>query len=296
MVHGHSPAPIPAVVSGLDSDFPMTHTIPHSFVQGLEQMIGCNLSGFLGSDFLTQRPVRICHHQGLLQFDDRPSGDPDFILHMPRPWEVEIELEGKTLSAFIDTGSMFTFRWDVRSTGGGTTWKIPTAFGGASLHIFPSTKVSTNGQAMGRVITGHIEGVPQPPFDVMLGANFLCQFDCYFDFQNRELLLFKKPIAPNDCNGIDSDRMSCGFQFKFRTRSNALEMVVSNHTHPNVPVPVGTVFSIPGVHTDSSHTNAIFNALYPKEGHRIEIQTAKGPLEIPTQPFCFGTHNIQNLR
>ena len=295
-VTGKTRSAIPSDFSGLPSDYPILNSMPHQFVQGLETMMGCTFHGFLGADFLTQRPIRICHQQRIMNFDDRPSGEPNFILNMPRPWAVEIQIDGRTLSAFIDTGSMFTFRWDIRSNGGGTTWVIPTAFGDAQLHIFPTTGISTNGQFLANVVTGHIEGVPKPPFDVILGANFLCQFDCYFDFANRQLLLFKQHFESEAVHGIDSDRMSCGFQFQFRTGKNELELFVSNHTHPNVLIPIGTSFSIPGLPTNSDHTDAIFNTLYPKEKTHIVIETSDGLQEIPTHPFCFGTHNIHQLR
>ena len=284
---------IPAEYMVQKQPMPLGHPPRGINISDLERLSGVKLAGFLGNQFLSQANLRFDLSNNYLGFEPQiPDWTPDFVLPL-QGWVTELECkdggnDGQQ-SWFIDTGSYLSFRWHNNARlhpDWSPNWKLPTFMGDARFDFYPHCPIFHNHNLLTEVTTALIHA-PGPHYAGMLGANFLVQFDCYFDFSSKQLRLKKNHRDVQVWENPSTSYQSCGFQFEFVWKDNKRQLRIAHHLVQNTHIPpVGTIFSIPNLDlTDMFCAYKVWEYLFPTHRNPISIQVADQIIELPTHPL-----------
>lgn len=268
------------------------HQQPPAVVHSLERLGGGTLSGFLGTSYIQTTSVRLCLAKNHLAFNDEPTWEPDFILPL-RGWMVEIACDdggndGQS-TWFIDTGSFLSYRWHDNPRPShlcSPNWSFPSFQGNIRFDLYPNCTISHNNIKLATVTTARNFAL-NPGVAGMLGANFLVQFDAYFNRKTQELWL--KNLHPSSLEVWENpsvEHKTPGFQFYcvLNEKTNHHKLSVSHHTHTHATLPVGTEFTLPNLDsTDPLFVNTAWKYLYSTEGTDVTVLVNGLEKKLPLQ-------------
>jgi len=244
-------------------------------VGSLEQLLGIELSGFLGLDFISSFDYfQINIKEQLITFTKPDAIDYSLsiVQFAPIMTKIAIETPVNKRMALFDTGAYQNLILNQRKLQNPTMvsseWIFPSAFGDMITKYFANVPVYIGEKFVGDFTYGVPSNLPNLTFDYVIGLNFISQFITTLDFIHRKIYFTKNMVDDSVLNHFDQDTFYLGFQ----TIKKNGNFVVSNVIDPAITkheVNIGDIIEIENINDMNSFVKATTSNNTSREIHLL---------------------------
>jgi hypothetical protein len=226
----------------------------------LSEMLGVEISGFLGMDFFKLFDNVLIDIKGKrIEFDVHgfeADNETEFVDTMSN-FIIKCSMgQDKEQRCLIDTGAFMNASSEKDLTGNKVSkgWVFPSPYGPLNLKFYSNVSLLMNGERIGEYVCSNYDK-PGFPFSYVIGSNFISDFQCMFDIKNNKFKLKQSKGEP-----LLNTRASytLGFQVVIKDK----QIIVSNKLDNCVEgINIGDKIEIPGVNMNDPE---VINEIYSK--------------------------------
>jgi hypothetical protein len=271
----------------IENEFILNLYKPTTDTSDLEKILGINISGFLGLDFI-QKFENFSINLNENKVDFQPLIEYDFSLPIlnlnPIITNVSIENHNKSGLALFDTGSFQSMLFNLndldniyKSSKG---WVFPSTFGQMLIDYYADIPVFLETNNLGNFTFGFSSDLPQMPFKYVLGLNFMCEFIVNLNFSNNTIELKRNTNLNDKIFHLNFDTNSIGIQLIYKDNEFVITNILKGFENENLQINDKIIF------LDGFDKNSFYNSISSNIIIRdINVLINNKKIRLQTQPI-----------